>query len=214
MAQSADAKQRADSHPALSLVAQVPDFDGQPPLGWNVYEVADAPLVEPLAFEPVVVDDVSLDDWRDDVAVPWFDDPEALDRPLVADGPDGWPHSKAKGARRRTGQALPEVRVTDIEETEDSISFHVSRTGVPVLVKTSYFPNWRAEGADGPWRATPNFMVVVPTAKNVRIEYRTTTAERLGRAGTVAGVLGLGALIWWNPGRRRENEEEGTPAVP
>ncbi|MFN8017746.1 MAG: hypothetical protein U0P45_06455 [Acidimicrobiales bacterium] len=42
--------------------------------------------------------------------------------------------------------------MTNIEEGDDHISFDVSKPGVPVLVKTSYFPNWQASGADGPYR--------------------------------------------------------------
>jgi len=210
-AESADAKARAAAHEDLMLVDRVPDFDGRPPLGWDVFEVADAPLVEPLASEPVIVEDVGAADWRDDVAVPWFDDPNALDQFLVSGGPGAWPRASVENARGRAGEELPEVRVTDIEETDDSVSFRVSRTGVPVLIKTSYFPNWRAEGADGPWRATPNFMVVVPTDKRVRLEYGTTNAEWLGRAGTVAGLVGLvGLAWWWRPGRRDDDEGAGS----
>ncbi|MGH9031085.1 MAG: hypothetical protein ACRDZV_03070, partial [Acidimicrobiia bacterium] len=218
-AESADAKARADAHEDLTLVDRVPDLDGRPPLGWNLYEVADAPLVEPLGSEPVVVEGVDAEAWRDDVAVPWFGDPNTLDRFLVAGGPAEWPRADVEDARGRTGEPLPEVRVTDIEETDDSVSFRVSRTGVPVLVKASYFPNWRAEGAEGPWRATPNLMVVVPTSRQVRLEYGTTTAEWLGRAGTLAGVVGVvGLAWWWRPGRRDDGEtpggEEEPPAVP
>jgi hypothetical protein len=210
LAESAEAKQRADAASDLSLVARAPDFDGQPPIGWNVYEVADAPLVEPLTTEPIVVEDVAAGDWQEEVGVPWFDDRSALDRILVNGGPAAWTRSGPEKARSRAGPPLPEVRVTDIEETDDSISFHVSRTGVPVLVKTSYFPNWSASGADGPWRATPNFMVVVPTSKDVTLEYGTTPAEWLGRAGTVAGAIGVGALAWWwRPGRRPDEDEPG-----
>ena len=211
IATSADATQRADAHPALELVAQSADFDNRAPFGWKVYEVADAPLVEPLTSEPVVVDGVDAGGWRDDVAVPWFGDAAALDRPLVADGPDDWAHADADVALDEPRTPLPEVTVSDVRETNDSISFRVSRTGVPVVVKASYFPNWRAEGADGPWRATPNFMVVVPTEREVRLEYGTTTAEWAGRAGTVAGVVGLGLLAWWWPGggRRRRGGGRG-----
>jgi hypothetical protein len=83
-------------------------------------------------------------------------------------------------------------------------------------VKTSYFPNWEASGADGPWRATPNLMVVLPTQREVRLEYRTSGVEALGRAATVAGLLGLGVLVWWRPSRRRDAERKpiATPAVP
>jgi hypothetical protein len=210
LAQSADAKQRADANPDLELLARSPDLDGVAPTGWNVYEVAGAPLVEPLTSEPVVVEGVDPADWRDDVAVPWFDDRSALDRVLVNGGPERWPRSEPEVASTRTGRSLPAVRVSDVEETDDSVSFHVSRTGVPVLVKTSYFPNWRVSGAEGPWRATPNFMVVVPTSNDVRLEYGTTRAEWLGRAATIVGVVGVGLLAWWwRPGRRNgETDDE------
>ena len=46
---------------------------------------------------------------------------------------------------------------------DQSISFEVDQVGVPVLVRVSYFPTWKVEGADGPYRVAPNFMVVVPT---------------------------------------------------
>jgi hypothetical protein len=100
-------------------------------------------------------------------------------------------------ARQVTKKPLPPVNVTNVRTTDDSISFDVSRTGVPVMVKTSYFPNWEAHGADGPWRATPDFMVVVPTSRHVSLTYGTTPAEWLGRVGTLAGLVGLGALVWW-----------------
>ena len=64
----------------------------------------------------------------------------------------------------------------------DGISFDVSEPGVPVLVKISYFPNWEASGADGPFRVTPNHMVVVPTDTHVELRY--------GWTGVDVGALG------------------------
>jgi len=83
-----------------------------------------------------------------------------------------------------------------------------------VMVKTSYFPNWTVNGASGPWRATPNFMVVVPTSHQVRIDYATTTAEYLGRVGTVAGVFGVAGLAlwpWWRKRRKQRSVEQNGP---
>jgi hypothetical protein len=65
-----------------------------------------------------------------------------------------------------------------------------------VLVKTSYFPNWQAIGADGPWRVTPNLMVVVPTSTHVELHYGYTPVDNAGRLATVAGLAAVGAL-WW-----------------
>ena len=62
-----------------------------------------------------------------------------------------------------------------------------------MLVKVSYFPNWHASGADGPWRVTPNLMVVVPTSHDVTLSYGAVEANDLGLAATLVGVV---ALVW------------------
>ena len=69
--------------------------------------------------------------------------------------------------------------------------------GTPVLVKVSYFPNWHASGALGPWRVTPNLMVVVPTSHDVQLTYGATSANYLGLLCTVIGLLGLVGFFAW-----------------
>lgn len=221
MAQSTDAKAKAAEHPDLTLVAQVPDTDGAEPKGWDIFEVADAPLVEGLAREPVVAQlaggttsecfdsappsasrDPELNGWECSAA-PWWRDADALDRPFTDDGPPEWRRVAADEIGVASGERLPEVTVSDISEAHDEISFRVDRTGVPVVVKASYFPNWEADGADGPWRISPNFMVVVPTEATVTLRYSTTGAEWLGRLITLAGLAGVVLLARWRPGARR-----------
>jgi hypothetical protein len=234
---SDQAKELADRSTQLVPAATTPDTDGQPPRGWTIYEVRDAPVVEALGEQPVVVPGVSNRDWQDEVGVPWWDAPtrtppdardlSLLDRPLVADGPSSWararppgasradaPDPKLPAARALPAEALPPVEVSRVRTTDHSVSFRVSRTGVPVMVKTSYFPNWTATGAKGPWRATPNFMVVVPTSHEVRLDYSTTNAEYLGRVGTVAGVFGVAGLAlwpWWRKRRKQQSAAENGP---
>jgi hypothetical protein len=224
-------KEKADANPALTEVATVPDLDGKPPTGWTIYRVADSALVAPLAYQPVVVSDMHADpNWRCEdgpappkgthvdefnawecSAVPWFNDPSALDRPLTDGGPSDWQHAPQATARSSEKVDLPPVEVTGIHRTDDSISFDVSRTGVPVMVRESYYPNWQADGADGPWRATPDFMVVVPTSRHVTLTFATTTVEWVGRLATVLGIVGLGLLVWW--GRREQPEPVARPAA-
>jgi hypothetical protein len=225
------AKDKAALDPDLQAIATVPDLDGKPPSGWTIYRVKDSPTVQALKYQPVVVDDLqSAPSWKcqgdpkpiapigqetefspwECSAVPWFSDPNALDRPLTDGGPSSWTRAAGgAGSRARsvTKRPLPKVDVSNVRTTESSVEFDVSRTGVPVMVKTSYYPNWEVQGADGPWRATPNFMVVVPTSKHVKLSFETATVDWVGRALTLVGLAGLGGLIWWGLAARRPEDE-------
>src|SRR6185437_13527204 len=127
-------------------------------------------------------------------SVAWYGDPTRWDVQLAQDGPLSWPRTSLADIKP-TVQHAGTTRVTDVTQTDSSISFHVSRVGTPVLVKVSYFPNWHASGADGPWRVTPNLMVVVPTSHDVTLSYGRSGADYLGDFLTAMGVLALAALI-------------------
>ena len=62
------------------------------------------------------------------------------------------------------------------------------------MVKTSYFPNWKVSGAEGPYRVSPNLMVVIPTDTHVSMHYGYTSVD-LG--SYVLTFLGLAGLIWF-----------------
>jgi hypothetical protein len=233
MAYSTEAKAKADANPALRQVASVRDHDGLPPSGWKIYEVQGHATVAPLDFEPIVVTPhagtqaecfgrapavgerkAELGPWEC-LAAGWWNDPKALDRPLAAGGPASWKRVPASKAESAPKQPLPKVKVTNIHQTDASVSFRVSRTGVPVVVRTSYFPNWEASGADGPWRLTPNFMVVVPTSKTVTLRYARSGPEIIGIALSIFGLAGLGGLIfWWPRGPDDEPEHPGPDEIP
>ena len=111
-------------------------------------------------------------------------------------------------AMREMSEALPAAapvrevvpaEVSDVRRDDHSISFTVDRTGVPVLVRTSYFPNWQASGAEGPYRVTPNLMVVVPTEHRVRVEFGRSPVELLAGAVSLSAL----ALVLWQALRRR-----------
>jgi len=170
--------------------------------GWTIYEVQGTQIVAPLLNEPAVVEDISHAgrEWTDP-AVAWFNDPEARQVVLVDDGPSDWARVqliddgeaplRAELAPRRE---LDPVVVSDVVIDDDSVSFSVDRIGVPVVVRVGYFPNWRVSGADEIYRATPNFMVVVPTSNDVVLRYKDTPVEYAGYAMTIVGVLLLFAF--------------------
>jgi hypothetical protein len=167
-----------------------------------VYEVPERNLFGSLTGAPTVTgaDGRELPSFFD-MALDWYDDVDNLDRWVVADGPDDWPRIESLEERPTVQLDVPADAVSDIVIENHRISFNTTAVGIPHLVKVSYFPNWSARGADGPWRATPSLMVVVPTAEQVVLEFEDTWAENGGKIATAVGVVVLlGALLW---GRRR-----------
>jgi hypothetical protein len=129
----------------------------------------------------------------------WYDDVTRLDEWLVADGPPEWPRVDAVEARR----AIPVPDASDAEQAvrnvvvdNGRISFETTAIGVPHLVKVSYFPNWSASGADGPFRAAPSLMVVVPTSETVVLEFSRTWVEYLGLIVTFVSTGGVVVWLW------------------
>jgi hypothetical protein len=184
---------------------------------WVVFEVQDSPLVQPLENQPAVMADLpdEAHGWLDR-SMDWYMNPDAWSVPLTDGGPPEW-QRVADGQQPEARPQTP-VTVSNVSSTNDSIEFDVSEPGTPVLVKTSYFPNWKASGADGPWRVTPNLMVVVPTSTHVELHYGYTGVDLLGYGVSLIGIAGL---FWlWRSGRvvippeppRRRRRPERIPA--
>jgi hypothetical protein len=131
---------------------------------------------------------------------------------LAAAGPKDWPRvalHKVPTSTKTIGSgvavdtppkvALPQVSVRNIRSSDDSMSFDIDRTGAPVLVKMSYFPNWKVSGAKGPYRVTPNEMVVIPTSTHVSLHYGYTGVDLFAYLLTIAGILLAVLFVRWGP---------------
>ena len=234
MAFSSDAVRQARASAGLTEISSTT-------LGpWVVFAVSGSAPVTGLSTLPVVVGslDDSSDDWLEASVGAFL--ATGRDGPLLAaGGPADWPRmtlpdilrepgdglSGADLGRqevmRRLADVLPDVvpaesiepaRISGLVRGDHSISFTVDRVGSPVLVKTSYFPNWSVAGARGPYRVTPNFMVVVPTDTEVRLTYGRSPVEWFSMAVT---LIGLAAVAWLIVRSRRAPEagadDAGTP---
>ncbi len=177
---------------------------------WKVYRIADSPLVHALPDRPVVWQGVRPDQksWLSP-AIAWYDDPSRWNVVPSAGGPADWTRVTT-GATHPATVPEPPTRVSEVRQTDDSVSFHVDRTGTPVEVNVSYFPNWQASGATGPWRVAPNLMVVVPTAHDVTLHYGTTTVDRV--AQIVSALAVVAAVVVGLAGWRRRRRTVGRRA--
>ncbi|MBW3615144.1 MAG: hypothetical protein KY439_07545 [Actinobacteria bacterium] len=204
MALSPEAQAQASQNPDLELVGSTAPYSvsytsGAQERFWQIYEVRDSQLVAPLAYEPVVFTEGAntKHGWLE-AAVAWYQDPSRWDIPLASDGPPEWARiGSATDAAPPT--PVRQAAVSGIRHDDDGISFNVDRPGTPVVVKASYFPNWKARGAEGPWRITPNLMVVVPTQRHVALHYGWTVVDVAGWVLTALGLLALVVLARRGP---------------
>jgi hypothetical protein len=187
-----------DARPEVVREARIPPY--------TLYRLAgpEPRYVEPLAYAPVRA---SPDRWRDQ-AFRWFSRKPpngavlvfTADRRFGVVATDPWappPEVPLPGG----------VEVTETIEPE-SIRITTSRPGHPLLVKVSYHPRWRGEGAFGPYLASPGFMLVVPKQREVRLVYAARTwSDRLGLGLALAAVAVLTGAA-----RRRSGGAPGPPA--
>ena len=195
---------QANADSQLTLVAKTKAWPA-PGATWRIYLIKHSPLVEGLREAPnVVANTTSRVGWLD-ANEKWWLNTNLWPALAASSGPSKWP--RAANVTSMTPTKLPTIVVTDIVSGPQSISFHVSRIGVPVLVTISYFPRWHATGATGPYRVSPNLMVVVPTSHNVSMVYASSGANEWGdRISQLTALLGLVTTIFavrrWRKARR------------
>ena len=170
------ARREALAHDDLDLVGNSGEF--------SIFEVDSSYQVVVPEFQPVVLEGR---DWID-ANIEWFSDLGSLDVPLASDGPAGWDRSSDVSDLPRTPQE-DGGRVFPSEVDHDAISFETDAVGAPHWIKTSYFPNWRAQGALGPYIASPSLMLVIPTQERVSLTYERTWAEWTGLALSFLAVV-------------------------
>jgi hypothetical protein len=169
---------------------------------FSMFEVDAAEQVVIPEYEPVRYEGPK---WID-TNVTWFSSPESLDVPLTRGGPDEWVERDSldeplpRKPLEHGGESFPAVM------DDNSISFTTDAIGEPHWIKTSYFPNWKVEGAEGPYLASPSMMMVIPTQSEVKLYYARTWAEWSGLFFTLAAI----GLLVVPAGRRRLRQIGGS----
>jgi hypothetical protein len=202
---------QANADQALKLVAKTKAWP-TPGYTWRIYLIKNSPVVEGVGELPNVLANTSgRVPWLDANAK-WWLNPKLWPTLAAASGPSTWP--RAANVTSMKHVAVANVKVTNLVMGTQSISFHVDRVGVPVLVKVSYFPRWHASGATGPYRVSPNLMVVVPTSRDVSLDYASTPANEWGdHVSQLTALAGLVFLVVALTRRRRTRRAPVRPDV-
>lgn len=88
--------------------------------------------------------------------------------------------------------------VSNVKPGRDYLEFDTKSIGIPHVVKITYFPTWRVEGARGPFLISPSYMMVIPTKSHVKLYFTYGIADWAGFALT---GLGIGYLIFFRKKR-------------
>jgi hypothetical protein len=189
-----------DARPDVVREARVPPY--------TLYRLAgpEPRHVEPLAYAPVRSPRAG---WQDQ-AFHWFSR-KPPNRALLVFTED----PRFEVVARHAWAPPPEVPLPGGVEVGEAIEpelirITTSRPGHPLLVKVSYHPRWRAEGAFGPYLASPGLMLVVPWQREVRLAYAARAwPDWLGLALAAAAVAATIVAT-----RRRRGGDPGPSPAP
>jgi hypothetical protein len=170
---------------------------------YKIFQVrqGNGQYVMPLRYQPALVIGA---DWKR-LAYDWFQKPDWLDVPLLFLRP-GEPSPPATVPFRGLEEApikqglSPKCHVEEVV-TNEEVRFETDCPGRPHLIKISYHPKWRVEGAKQVYLVSPAFMLVYPTARHVRLAFGTRWPDYVGMAATVLGLALL--AVGWIVERRR-----------
>jgi hypothetical protein len=172
-----------------SLYKLVATFDP-----YEIYELKtnDGHYVTVPKYEPVLFE---TKEWKKVAYYKWFSNESLLDVPLVFTE-NANVDSKDFKLIRTDGSVddLPKVPIDNnncnIQErvNNEEIVFKTNCVGKPHIIRISYFPNWKVDGASRIYMVSPSFMLLFPEKQEVRVWYGSIFVDYLGDLLTIAGL--------------------------
>jgi hypothetical protein len=174
IASSEKVKEEVEKDSRFKLLKEIGDF--------RIYEIErGGNIVEILKYQPVFAE---ISKWKE-LSLEWFKS-DFIDVPIIFT-------NDKKGGTIDSLDEITKVSINSncfVEEnvSNEEIKIRTNCIGIPLLVKVSYFPNWKVEGADKIYFASPAFMIIFPNSENVRIYYGVDLIDILGITITIIGV--------------------------
>ena len=206
IASSDEVKKQLDKNPDVHFLANFDVF--------NFYEINTTnSYVEVLKYEPYRI---RTGKWYDSI-LPWFNSGDP-DRIFIL-----WDQGEEELNRfeeitfvqsNNPARHIPDYEGEVVEEKieNEKITFETTAIGVPHIIKISYFPNWKAIGAEGPFVISPSFMMVIPAQNKVTLYYGSTTIDIISRTLTqitwafLVVLLITERIVWLK--RRKKSKQQ------
>ena len=178
-----------------SEIKRHPEFIFKRKFGpYELYELSsnENRYVTPLKYEPVLYETES---WKF-ISYRWFRDNNINDVHMVfAKEIEERDLKRFKTVMKgEEFDVLPKMPIdischVEEEIKEEEIVIKTNCINKPLLIKVSYHPNWKVEGADKVYLVSPSFMLIFPYRENVRLHFSKTGVEYLGTFLTITALL-------------------------
>lgn len=187
-----------------NAIKSMPEFKFEKSFGvLDVYRVVDTDphYVVPAQYSPVLF---NTRDWKRDF-YEWFKRPDLLDVPLVYIKNPSQREMSVFDRRADSLETVPKVAIP-VEATTikrkaegiikekiglEEIEFTTNMVGRPHLIRISYHPDWKVEGADKVYLTTPSFMLVYPKQNKVKLTFAKSGFNYFGEFVSALAVLVL-----------------------
>jgi hypothetical protein len=159
-----------------------PDKEFMEKYTYHIYKANESSLIQVLDYAPK---NYLGKDWDLEV-INWFGN-KNMRRNIFINGKENM----------QPGFGSEVIRILEKSPTMDRIKFFVeSEKRVPIYIKISYFPKWKAyqNGIETPiYKASPNFMIVYGKGE-IELRYEETDIEKIGFLLSIIGLIWLVAV--------------------
>jgi uncharacterized membrane protein len=141
-------------------------------------------------YEPVLVE---TNNWKN-LSYEWFKRVELAEIPLVFTSKvDSKDLAKFKNIVNDLHN-LPKIPIDNNCSVEENIEIeeieiNTNCIGKPHIIRISYHPNWKVEGADKVYLVSPSFMLIFPNQQKVRLFYGYSTLDIIGMILSLTGLV-------------------------
>jgi len=148
-----------------------------------LYELEKTNLIETLNYSPKIV----KGDWLN-ASVHWFMTEDIKDGIIVFEDVQNF-----------VGTGLEKITIQNISTLNDKIDFFVdSANTVPILIKISYFPNWKAYSNEESlkiYRASPNMMLIYGKGE-INLRYKPLLIDNISSIISILTTLWLAHYLY------------------